>query len=113
MADCLFCKIAAGEIPSTKIYEDKLVYAFLDISPQAPKHILVIPRAHITSAADITAENAHLAGACFAAIAKIAEEQGLGGGFRVITNCGEDGAQSVGHLHFHVLGGKKLGPNLV
>ena len=114
MADCLFCKIAAGEIPSQKVYEDELVYAFRDINPQAPQHILVIPRAHIVSAADIRAENAHLAGACFGAIAKIAQEQGLEDrGFRVITNCGEDGGQVVGHLHFHILGGKKLGSMLV
>ena len=113
MTDCLFCKIAAGEIPSTKIYEDELVYAFQDINPQAPKHILVIPRAHIVSAADITEENAKLAGACFAAISKIARAEGLDRGFRVITNCGEEGGQVVGHLHFHLLGGKKLGAMLV
>ena len=113
MADCLFCKILAGEIPSTKVYEDDLVFAFQDINPQAPQHILVIPKAHIASAADITEETAHLAGACFAAISKIAKEQGLDKGFRVITNCGEEGGQVVGHLHFHLLGGKKLGAILV
>ena len=112
MTDCLFCKIIAGEIPSKKVYEDELVYAFHDINPLAPRHILVIPRAHIVSAADISAENAHLTGACFAAISKIAQEQGLEDGFRVITNCGEDGGQVVGHLHFHLLGGTKLGQML-
>jgi len=111
--DCIFCKIVAGEIPSDTIYEDELVYAFRDLYPQAPQHILVIPKAHIPSAAHVTGENAHLVAACFAAIAEIAEAEGLDGGFRVINNCGEDGGQTVGHLHFHILGGKKLGANLL
>jgi len=110
--DCVFCKIIAGEIPSAKVYEDDLVYAFRDIAPQAPQHILVVPRAHVASALHVTEENSHLAAACFAAISKIAREQGLEG-FRVITNCGEEGGQTVFHLHFHLLGGKRLGANLL
>ncbi|MCL2828947.1 MAG: histidine triad nucleotide-binding protein [Oscillospiraceae bacterium] len=113
MTDCIFCKIAAGDIPSDKVYEDDLVYAFRDINPQAPRHILVIPKTHIPSAAHITAENAYLAGACFGAIATIAQAEGLDGGFRVINNCGTDGGQTVGHLHFHILGGKHLGERLL
>ena len=106
--DCLFCKIVAGEIPSKKVYEDDWVYAFYDINPQAPVHFLIIPKAHIDSAAEITAENSAVVAYIFEVIAKLAAELGLGDGFRVITNCGEDGAQTVKHLHFHVLGGKKL-----
>ena len=108
MADCLFCKIIAGDIPSKKVYEDENVYAFYDIAPQAPVHILVIPKTHLTSADEVTADNAHLVGAVFNAIPKIAASAGLANGYRVITNVGEDGCQSVKHLHFHVLGGKKL-----
>lgn len=107
--DCLFCKIAAGEIPSTKVYEDEAVLAFKDINPMAPVHILVIPKEHIAdSAADITAENSATVAHIFEIIAKIAKEQGLDNGFRVITNSGEDGAQTIQHIHFHILGGKKL-----
>jgi len=95
------------------VYEDDWVYAFRDIAPQAPQHILVVPKPHIASAADVTAESAGLVGLCFAAIAQIAREQGLESGFRVITNCGEDGGQTVYHLHFHILGGKSLGANLL
>ena len=113
MTDCIFCKIIAGEIPSQKVYEDDGVYAFRDIAPQAPQHILVVPKTHIASASDVAAENADLVADCFAAIAQIAKEQGLDKGFRVITNSGEDGGQTVYHLHFHVLGGKALGANLL
>ena len=113
MADCIFCKIIAGEIPSQKVYEDDAVFAFRDIAPQAPQHILVVPKAHIASAAEIGAENAGSVAACFAAISQIAGEQGLDTGFRVITNCGEDGGQTVHHLHFHLLGGRPLGANLL
>ena len=113
MTDCIFCKIIAGEIPSQKVYEDETVYAFRDIAPQAPRHILVVPKTHIASAADVGPEHAELVGACFAAIARIAKEQGLKSGFRVITNCGEDAGQTVDHLHFHILGGKPLGANLL
>ena len=110
--DCVFCKIIEGEIPSDKVYEDERVLAFRDISPQAPVHILVIPKTHIASAAEVTAENAELVAACFAAISEIVREQGIEG-FRVITNCGEDGGQTVFHLHFHILGGRQLGAQLV
>ena len=106
--DCLFCKIIAGEIPSKKIYEDDSVYAFYDINPQAPVHFLVIPKAHIGSAGEITAGNSAVVAHIFEVIAKLASELGLANGFRVITTCGDDGAQTVKHLHFHVLGGKKL-----
>ena len=105
---CLFCKIIAGEIPSAKVYEDDAVYAFRDINPQAPVHVLVVPKTHIASADEITAENAENVAKIFTAIPRIAAAEGLGNGYRVITNCGEDGCQSVRHLHFHVLGGKKL-----
>jgi len=106
--DCLFCKIIAGEIPSTKVYEDESVYAFRDIQPQAPVHVLVVPKTHIASADEVNGENAALVAKIFEAIPKIAKAEGLMNGYRVITNCGEDGCQSVKHLHFHVLGGKKL-----
>ena len=108
MNDCLFCKIIAGVIPSKKVYEDESVYAFFDIAPQAPVHILVIPKTHIASADEVTDETAHLVAAVFTAIPKIAATAGLENGYRVITNIGEDGCQSVKHLHFHVLGGEKL-----
>jgi len=113
MSDCLFCKIIAGEIPATKVYEDEFVLAFLDIHPVTPMHILVIPKAHIVSAADISEENSKYAAKCFEAIAKIAKEKGLDSGFRVITNSGSDGAQSVFHLHFHLIGGRALGEKIV
>jgi histidine triad (HIT) family protein len=113
MNDCIFCKIAAGEIPSDKVYEDERVYAFRDIAPQAPTHILVIPKEHIESAADITASSSALAADCFEAIAKIAKAEGLGGGFRVITNSGADAGQTVRHLHFHILAGVKMGEGLI
>ena len=112
MSDCLFCKIIEGTIPSKKVYEDESVYAFYDIAPQAPVHILVIPKTHVASADEITADNASLVAAVFAAIPKIAKTAGLENGYRVITNIGEDGCQSVRHLHFHVLGGKKLSENM-
>ncbi len=106
--DCLFCRIIAGEIPSSKVYEDERVYAFRDINPQAPTHILVVPKDHIPSADAITADNADAVAAVFTAIPKIAAAEGLTNGYRVITNIGEDGCQSVKHIHFHILGGKKL-----
>ena len=106
--DCIFCKIVAGEIPSAKVYEDESVYAFRDIQPQAPVHVLIVPKAHIASANEVSEENADLVAKIFAAIPRIAEAEGLTNGYRVITNCGEDGCQSVKHLHFHILGGKKL-----
>lgn len=106
--DCLFCKIAAGEIPSTKIYEDEWVYAFKDIDPKAPFHAIVIPREHIASTAEITAENSGLIAKVFEAIAKIAEQENLEKGFRVVNNCGADGGQTVGHIHFHLLARRNL-----
>ncbi len=107
--DCLFCKIIAGEIPSTKVYEDDTVYAFNDISPAAPVHVLVIPKQHINSAAMITQENSAVVAHIYEVIAKIAKEKGIAeDGFRVVTNIGENGGQTVKHLHFHLIGGSKL-----
>ena len=106
--DCLFCKIIAGEIPSAKVFENEWVYAFRDIAPQAPVHVLVIPKTHIASADGVNAENSAVVARIFEAIPAIAKAEGLTNGYRVITNCGEDGCQSVKHLHFHILGGKKL-----
>ena len=106
--DCLFCKIIAGDIPSTKVYEDDMVYAFRDIAPMAPTHILVVPKVHIPSADGVTGENSAYVSRIFEVIPTIAAAEGLTNGYRVITNCGEDACQSVKHLHFHVLGGKKL-----
>lgn len=107
--DCLFCRIAAGEIPSKKIYEDDCVYAFYDIEPQAPVHFLVIPKEHIAGTGDITLEKAPLVGHVFAVIAELAKELKLEGGYRVVNNCGRDANQTVPHLHFHVLAGRELG----
>ena len=105
---CIFCEIIAGNIPSKKVYEDDRCYAFRDIDPQAPTHVLVVPKCHIESADCISAENSAYVAAIFEAIPKIAAIEGLDNGYRVITNCGEDGCQSVKHLHFHLIGGKKL-----
>ena len=110
--DCLFCAIIKGEIPSTKIYEDEHCYAFADINPQAPVHCLVVPKTHIASADEITEENADAVAKIFSAIPKIAKLANLKNGYRVVTNIGEDGCQSVRHLHFHILGGKKLSENM-
>ena len=106
--DCIFCKIAAGEIPSKKAYEDDKVLAFYDLEPQAPVHILVIPKIHIASAQEVTAENSDYVKRIFEVIPKIADSEGLVNGYRVITNIGHDGAQSVHHMHFHILGGKAM-----
>ena len=106
--DCIFCAIAAGNIPSNKVYEDEEILAFRDINPQAPTHILVIPKAHIPSVNGITAENSAVIAKIFETIPKIAAEEGLSGGYRVVSNCGDDACQSVKHLHFHILGGKQL-----
>ena len=108
MENCLFCKIVKGDIPSTKVYEDELVLAFRDIAPQAPTHILVIPKTHIGSVGEITAENSAVVAHIFEVIAKVAAQEGLEQGYRVVSNCGEHGCQSVKHLHFHILGGKQL-----
>lgn len=113
MNDCLFCKIIAGEIPSTKVYEDEYVFAFRDINSQAPVHILVLPKQHICCADEINADNSALVAKCFEAIANIAKAEGLTNGYRVVNNCGFDGGQTVKHLHFHILGGKKLGETMV
>ena len=113
MKDCLFCKIIAGEIPSVPVFETEDVFAFRDIAPQAPVHILVVPKAHIASAAEITGENSQLAAKCLEAAAVIAKAEGLDTGFRVASNVGADGGQTVSHLHFHILGGKPLGETLV
>ena len=106
--DCLFCSIVKGEIPSTKIYENEWVYAFADIDPQAPFHAIVIPKEHIASAADITAENSAVIAKIFEAVAEIAKNENLSDGFRVVNNCGRDGGQTVGHMHFHLLARRNL-----
>lgn len=106
--DCIFCAIKNGEIPSAKVYEDEDVYAFRDIHPQAPVHVLVIPKTHIPSADAITSENADKVAKIFCAIPKIAGAEGLKNGYRLVSNVGRDGCQSVPHLHFHLLGGTKL-----
>ena len=105
---CLFCKIIAGEIPSSKVYEDEQVLAFNDINPQAPVHILVIPKKHIDSAVALEKEDGSLIAHIFEVIKIVAKEQGLDNGFRLVTNIGADGGQSVKHLHFHLVGGTKL-----
>ena len=108
MSDCLFCKIAAGEIPSDKVRETVELFAFRDIAPQAPTHILVIPKLHVASLAE--ANDPALLGSMLSAIREIALDEGLEeAGYRVVTNIGEDGGQSVGHLHFHLLGGRAFG----
>ena len=106
--DCIFCAIAAGDIPSNKVYEDGDILAFRDINPQAPTHILVIPKAHIPSVDGINAENSAVVAKIFETIPKIAASEGLSNGYRVVSNCGDDACQSVKHLHFHILGGKQL-----
>ena len=108
MSDCLFCKIIAGSIPSTKVYEDETVFAFRDIAPQAPTHILVIPKTHMDSVNAVTAENSAVVAHIFEVIPQIAKAEGLEGGYRVVSNCGDDAGQTVHHLHFHILGGKAL-----
>ncbi len=107
--DCVFCKIVNGEIPSKKIYEDDLVYAFYDINPITPVHFLVIPKQHITGANEINEDNSMIVGHIFEVIAKLAKELNIDKtGYRIVNNCGEDGGQTVNHMHFHVLGKKKL-----
>ena len=106
--DCLFCKIIAGDIPSAKVYEDDLCYAFRDIAPQAPTHVLVVPKTHIADCNGITAENSAVVAHIFAVIPQIAKAEGLENGYRVVSNCGADAGQTVHHLHFHILGGKQL-----
>lgn len=108
MTDCIFCKIIQGEIPSTKIYEDELVYAFEDLYPKAPAHFLIIPKKHIVSADDIKEEDKELIGHIFYVAKNLAAEKGLSNGYRIVNNCKDDGGQTVDHLHFHVLGGRSL-----
>ena len=108
MSACLFCKIVAGEIPSTKVYEDETILAFRDIAPQAPCHVLVIPKAHIADVNGVTAENSGVIAHIFQVIPQIAKAEGLENGYRVVSNCGADAGQTVQHLHFHILGGKQL-----
>ena len=108
MTDCLFCKIIAGDIPSTKVYEDDAVYAFRDINPQAPTHILVVPKTHIADCNGVSAENSAVVAHIFEVIPGIAKAEGLVNGYRVVTNSGADAGQTVQHQHFHILGGKAL-----
>ena len=110
--DCLFCKIIDGASPSNKVYEDDMCLAFHDIAPQAPVHVLIIPKRHLASADEVSADNSAYVAHIFETIPVIAKELGLENGYRVITNCGEDGAQTVKHLHFHLLGGKKLSESM-
>lgn len=108
MEDCLFCKIIAGDIPSDKVYEDEYVYAFRDINPIAPVHILVVPKQHVSCADEISSENSFLVSKIFEAIPQIAAAEGLVNGYNILNNCKEDGGQTVMHLHFHLLGGFNL-----
>ena len=108
MENCLFCKIIAGDIPSNKVYEDDSILAFRDINPQAPVHILVVPKVHIQDTDGISAENSQLIAHIFEVIPQIAKAEGLANGYRVATNCGPDSGQMVPHLHFHLLGGRQL-----
>ena len=111
--DCLFCAIIEGEIPSAKVYEDEVCFAFRDIAPQAPTHVLVVPKAHIDSVNGVTAENSAVVAHIFEVIPKIAAAEGLTGGYRVVSNCGDDAGQTVHHLHFHILGGRHLADSMV
>ena len=108
MSDCLFCKIIAGDIPSNKVYEDDLCYAFYDIDPQAPVHFLVVPKEHLSGPSAVNEENCAVVGHIYAVIAKIAADLGLKNGYRVVANCGEDGGQTVHHIHFHLLARRNL-----
>lgn len=109
MEDCIFCKIIKGEVPSQKVYEDDEILAFKDINPLAPVHILVIPKKHIETTNDLEEKDEAMIGRTFTIIKKLAKENHLENGYRVVNNCGEDGGQEVKHLHFHLLGGRKLG----
>ena len=107
-ADCLFCRIIGGEIPATKVHQDDLVVAIRDINPQAPTHLLLMPVAHIASAADLSEADAPLLGRLFAVAAELARAEGLDGGSRLVSNVGPDGGQTVDHLHVHLLGGRSM-----
>ena len=114
MEDCVFCKIIKGEIPTEKVYETEEILAFKDINPAAPIHILVVPKKHISMLTDLKPEDEALIGKIYTTINKIAEQEGFKKqGYRVIANCGKDSGQEVMHIHFHVLGGKKLGDKIV
>ncbi len=108
MDNCLFCRIVKGDIPSTKVYEDEQVYSFMDINPQTPFHALVVPKKHISSVSEVDKLQDSEIAACLRAVARIAADNGLTGGYRVISNCGPDACQSVPHLHFHILGGRPM-----
>jgi histidine triad (HIT) family protein len=108
-ADCLFCRIVGGEIPSTRLHEDELVVAIRDVNPQAPTHVLVLPVAHVASAAELTDGDAPMLGRLFSVAAELARREGLHGGWRLVSNVGRDGGQSVDHLHVHLLGGRAMG----
>ena len=110
--DCIFCMIRDGKIPSNKVYEDESILAFNDVNPQAPVHVLVIPKEHICCADAINSDNSAIVAKIFEKIPDIAKKAGVTNGYRVVTNCGEDGCQSVKHLHFHIMGGKKLSENM-
>lgn len=112
MSDCVFCKIVGNEIPSKRVYEDERIIAIHDLNPQAPVHVLFIPKEHICCANALNEENSDVVAHIFAIIPKVAKELGLDNGYRVVNNCGEDGGQTVMHLHFHLLGGKKLDLNM-
>ncbi|MDO5397697.1 MAG: histidine triad nucleotide-binding protein [bacterium] len=110
MEDCLFCKIIAGDIPSAKVYEDDMMLAFRDIEPQAPEHIVIVPKTHIKSANELNEENIKYAAHIWSKIPEIAKKLGINeNGYRVVNNCGKDGGQTVGHLHFHLMGGREFG----
>ncbi len=113
MENCLFCKIVHGEIPSGKVYEDEYVYAFRDIHPQAPVHILIVPKMHYASLSDIQNAADNELSACLRAVRLIAEQENLTNGYRVVSNCGPDACQSVPHLHFHILGGRQMADQMV
>ncbi|MGE5632475.1 MAG: histidine triad nucleotide-binding protein [Caulobacteraceae bacterium] len=113
MSDCIFCKIASGEIPCSMVYQDEEVIAFKDINPLAPVHILIIPKQHMESAMDVNEENSRIIGHIFKKIGKIAKDAGIAeNGFRIVSNVGKDGGQLVKHLHFHILGGRQLDSSL-
>ena len=108
MSDCIFCKIAQGEIPSDKVHEDDRILCFKDLDPQAPVHVLIIPKKHISSLDDVREEDSELLGYIMLKVREIAADLGLENGYRLVNNCGEDGLQTVQHLHFHLLGRRKL-----
>lgn len=108
MDDCIFCRIAKGDIPSKKVFENERIFAFHDINPQAPVHVLIIPKEHIRSMDEVLEEHLNLMGEIQGIIRKIAKELGLDNGYRIVNNCGEEGGQEVLHLHYHLLGGRKM-----